>query len=110
MKQRALPPIHSTRDGEPDLEPEIDAFVFGLGELVDSFQDAETAGALTSIEQMAERLRERATHLGYRPVADSARRILAACGERSPDALRKSIVDLTDVAQRVRRGHRSAAL
>lgn len=109
MNDRLLPPIRSSREHEPDLEPEIDAFVFGLGESVDAFQDAEMAGATTSLEQLAVRLAERAHGLGYAPVAESAERIRAACGERNPEAVRKAVLDLTDIAQRVRRGHRSAA-
>ncbi|HEU4429935.1 MAG TPA: hypothetical protein VFT98_14330 [Myxococcota bacterium] len=109
MNDRALPPIRSTREHEPDLEPEIDAFVFSLGELVDSFQDAEAAGALATLEQLATRLDARSLELGYEPVARCAQRVRGACGERNPEALRKSVEDLTEVAARVRRGHRSAA-
>jgi hypothetical protein len=109
MNDRLSPPIRSTREHEPDLEPEIDSFVFGLGELVDSFQDAEMAGATNSLDQLAQRLAERAGTLGYEPVAESARRIRTACGERNPEAIRKAVQDLTELSQRVRRGHRSAA-
>ena len=109
MSDRVQPPIRSSREHEPDLEPEIDAFVFGLGELVDAFQDAEIAGALTTLVQLSLRLAERAHALGYPVVADSAERIRSACEEQSPDAVRKAIQDLTEIAQRVRRGHRSAA-
>jgi hypothetical protein len=109
MHDRPLPPIRSQREHEPDLEPEIDAFVFALGELVDSFQDAESAGALATLDQLAARLAERASQLGFPPVADSAKRVRTACSERSPEATRKAVVDLTEIAQRVRRGHRSAA-
>ncbi len=109
MIDRVLPPIRSSREAEPDLEPAIDAFVFGLGELVDSFQDAEAASAIASLEQLASRLIARASELGFAPVSDSAERIRSACGERNPEALRKAVLDLTDLAQRVRRGHRSDA-
>jgi hypothetical protein len=109
MNDRLLPPVRSEREHEPDLEPEIDAFVFGLGELVDAFQDAEMAGATGTLETLARQLCERAQQLGYPGVADSARAVRSACGERGPEAMRKAVQDLTDLAQRVRRGHRSAA-
>lgn len=109
MNDRVLPPIRSSREHEPELEPEIDAFVFGLGELVDSFQDAESAGSIASLEQLALRLEERARFLGYEPVSACAQRVRSACGERSPESLRKSVQDLTEIAMRVRRGHRSTA-
>ncbi len=109
MSDRSLPPIRSSREHEPDLEPEIDAFVLSLGEIVDSFQDAEAAGALPTLEKLASDLRARAGVLGYEPLVDAVTRVRAACGERNPEAVRKAVQDLTDVAQRVRRGHRSAA-
>ena len=109
MNDRVLPPIRSSREAEPDLEPEIDAFVFGLGELVDSFQDAEAASASATLDQLAARLGTRASALGFAAISDSAERIRAACGERNPEAMRKAVVDLTELAQRVRRGHRSTA-
>jgi hypothetical protein len=109
MNDRLLPPIRSEREHEPDVEPEIDAFVFGLGELVDAFQDAEMAGATSTLASLATQLHERAQHLGYPAIAESAREIRAACGERGPDAMRKAVQELTDLAHRVRRGHRSAA-
>ena len=109
MNDRVLLPIRSSREAEPDLEPEIDAFVFGLGELVDSFQDAEAASAIATLDQLAARLATRALALGFAAVSDCAERIRAACGERNPEAVRKAVVDITEIAQRVRRGHRSAA-
>jgi hypothetical protein len=109
MSDRPLSPIRSSREHEPDLEPEVDAFVFALGELVDAFQDAESAGAIVTLDRLASELATRALVLGFAPVAESAERIRAACSERNPEAVRKSVQDLTEVAQRVRRGHRSAA-
>lgn len=109
MNDRPLPPIRSQREHEPDLEPLIDAFVFGLGELVDSFQDAESAGALATLDRMAVQLGERAAALGFPPVVESAQRVRNACSERNPEATRKAVQDLTEIAQRIRRGHRSAA-
>jgi hypothetical protein len=34
---------------------------------------------------------------------------VAACLEQSPEAARKSLAELTEVSQRVRRGHSSSA-
>jgi hypothetical protein len=109
MNDRLMPPIRSSREHEADLEPEIDAFVFGLGELVDSLQDAEAAGAIATLAQLAVRLTERARALGYMPLAECAERVTAASGERNPEAMRKSVQALTEVAIRVRRGHRGTA-
>jgi hypothetical protein len=102
-------PILSTRAEDPAFDDRIDRFVVGLGERVDAFQDAVSAGQRSSLELLAATLERDALELGYPPLADAARRVAAACGDPAGEALRKSVVDLTEVAQRVRRGHRSAA-
>lgn len=104
-----LPPIYSSCAHEVELEPEIAAFVYGLGELVDAFQDAEAAGQLEELETLAVRLFERAARLGFAPLQAAAARIQDACRSRDADVARKAVQELTEFAQRVRRGHRSAA-
>lgn len=109
MSERTLPPIHSTREHEADLEPELDSFVFNLGELIDGFQDAEAAGGRATLIQLALDLTARSEALGFMALAEAARDVGNSCDERNPDAVRKAVEALTDVAQRIRRGHRSAA-
>ena len=76
---------------------------------LDAFQDAESAGALATLDRMAVQLGERAAALGFPPVVESAQRVRNACSERNPEATRKAVQDLTEIAQRIRRGHRSGA-
>jgi hypothetical protein len=102
-------PIVSTRAEDPDFDERIDRFVVSLGERVDALQDAESAGDRAKLQALAAALREEASELGYPPLADAAARVDLACGEQGMETLRKSVFDLTEVSQRVRRGHRSAA-
>ncbi len=102
-------PILSTRAEDPAYDERIDRFVVGLGERIDAFQDAESAGDRAALETLAGALAHDADAVGYAPLAEAARRVAEACAETAAEALRKSVIDLTEVAQRVRRGHRSAA-
>ena len=104
-----LKPIVSTRVDDPDLDERIDRFVVHLAERVDGFQDAEAAQDRTALLALADALAADATILGYPLLVSAAERIAEACGENVPESLRKGVVDLTELAQRVRRGHRSSA-
>jgi HPt (histidine-containing phosphotransfer) domain-containing protein len=101
--------IVSTRADDPDLDERIDRFVVHLAERVDAFQDAEAARDRSALLALARALAGDATALGYPLLASAAERIAEACAENVPESLRKSVVDLTELAQRVRRGHRSSA-
>jgi hypothetical protein len=102
-------PLLSTRAGDPAFDDRIDRFVVELGERIDALQDAESAGDCGALETLAGALGRDADAVGYPPLAEAARRVVLACTESAGDALKKCVVDLTEVAQRVRRGHRSAA-
>ena len=102
-------PIVSTRADDPELDERIDRFVVELAERVDAFQDAEAAHDRETLRVLASDLGADAGALGYPLLVDAAARIAQACGEGAPEALHKSVVDLTELSQRVRRGHRSAA-
>jgi hypothetical protein len=108
-QDRPPKPLVSTRADDPEIEERLDAFVVGLGETVDTLQDAEAAGAHALLEGLARDLAVLAEELGYPLMAQGARRVAAASRERSPEAAHKAVSGLTEVAQRIRRGHRSAA-
>jgi hypothetical protein len=108
IKQPAKP-IFSSYAADPDLEERIDAFVIQMGERIDLLQDIEIDGDLTLLHEHSERFAAESHELGYEPLARAAERISAACREHSPEAARKSLVDLTELSQRVRRGHSSSA-
>jgi hypothetical protein len=103
-------PIVSTRAEDPEYDDLIDRFVVALGERVDAFQDAVSAGDRLALRALAEALAREAGELGYPALVAAAERVRGACGEPGAEAARKAVVDLTELSQRVRRGHRSAAL
>ena len=107
--QRPLKPILSIYAADPDLEERIDAFVVEMGERIDQLQDVEIDGDLALLGNLSERFGAESRELGYEPLAQAADRVVAACLERNPEAARKHLGELTDVSQRVRRGHSSSA-
>ena len=102
-------PIYSSRLDDASLGDTIEAFVIGLAECIDSLQDAENKGDLPLVASLARTLIEDSSAAGYDSLSRCAAVIEAACGEEAPQEVRRAIVELTDIARRVRLGHRGAA-
>jgi len=107
--KRPPKPIFSSYAADPALEERINAFVIQLGERVDCLQDAEIDRDLMLLRELSEKFAAESRELGYQPLAQAAERVVAACLEQSPEAARKGLTDLTEISQRVRRGHSSSA-
>jgi hypothetical protein len=103
------PPIRSTQEDVAEMAEEIDRFVIGLSERIDEIQDAELAGCIDEVASLARVLATDADRLGYPDMSQGARRVAACAEDRKDDAMQESIFELTDLVQRVRRGHRGAA-
>lgn len=103
------PPIRSTQEDIPELAEDIDRFVIGLAERIDSIQDAELAGSSTQVSSLARQLSTDAERLGYPGMALSAKGVAMAAEDGVVEELQETIVELTDMSQRIRRGHRGAA-
>lgn len=104
------PPIRSTREDVLDLAEDIDDFVIGLAERIDAIQDAELAEKSAELAQLAGALSSDADRLGYPAMALSAKGVADAAAEDNLcDELQDMIVELTEMAQRIRQGHRGAA-
>ena len=102
-------PIYSTLDLDPSVRDAINDFVIRLAEDVDLLQDAESEDDLPRVAKLAGSLSAEATKLGYPVLADIATRVADACALTAPDEARTALMDLTEVAYRVRLGHRGAA-
>jgi hypothetical protein len=107
--QRTAKPILSSYAADPGLEEQISVFVIQMGERIDLLQDVEAQGDLALLRDLAEKFAADSRELGYEPLAEAAGRVVAACLERSPEAAHKHLADLTEISQRVRRGHSSSA-
>jgi hypothetical protein len=102
-------PLVSTRADDPEVSEQIDAFVMRLGETVDGLQDAEASGELALLEERAAALAGEADTLGYPPMVELAARVRAAAREGGAEGTHKAVEEVTEMAKRIRRGHRSAA-
>ncbi len=102
-------PIYSSREDDPKAETEICEFIVGLAEKVDRLQDLEVAGDLAGLEKQTQKLAKRARDLGYPMLAEIAFLLMEVARENKPESAQQALVELTEVAQRVRRGYRGAA-
>jgi hypothetical protein len=103
------PPIRSTQEDVAELAEDLDRFVIGLAERIDAVQDAELVEHYDEVSQLARVLANDAERLGYPGMAQSAKSVATAAADSKLDSLQEAVVELTDLAQRVRRGHRGAA-
>jgi hypothetical protein len=101
-------PIFSTLAEDPKAGDAIDAFVVGLAERVDDLQDCEARSDHDGLAAQAGRLAQDAERVGYDLLAATARAVLRAAGDRCVEDAHKAVVELTEISQRVRLGHRGA--
>ena len=101
-------PLFSTRANHPGVQDTLDDFVMSLGERIDALQDAEIASDLPRMGVLAGELRGAAADHGYEPLADCAAGVRTACASGDAEVAHKGLLELTEIAQRVRLGHRGA--
>jgi len=116
MSQRDSGPIISPYVGDAEMQERLEAFVMALGERIDTLQDLELARDYKQLEAEAVRVGSEAMPLGYPALAEACAVVEAAClrlratGLQPPKdvvaAVHEALVELTDVARRVRLGHR----
>jgi hypothetical protein len=109
MPAEHLTPIYSSRSDDPHLGEVVDRFVIGLAEQIDLLQDAEANGDLAQLAALTGGLIVEAEAAGFETLAHTARALQAACSGDEPKAARKQLLGLTEMAQRIRLGHKGAA-
>ena len=103
------PPIRSTQEDVAELAEDIDRFVIRLGERIDEIQDAELASCAGEVASLAGQLAIDAERLGFPVLSQTAKIVANGAQDEKLEIVRESIFELTDIVQRVRRGHRGAA-
>ena len=108
MAEDRLRPIFSALVEDPTQQDAIDAFVLALAERVDELQDCEARGDFGRLAQLAEELLLESAKAGYDSLSRCAASVREPAQARNHEDVRKALVELTEVAHRVRRGHRGA--
>lgn len=109
MQDKKDTPIYSAHHKDCSAREQISDFVVGLAERVDSLQDAEGDVGLDALHALAGSLASDAERRGFELLAELARQVADACTKQMPDAAQNSMIELTDVARRIRLGHRGSA-
>lgn len=108
MRKRPIP-IYSTLEDEPGMREEIDHFVVRLAEQVDAIQDALCTGDLELVRTRSTAMAEAAERLGYSQLADASRSTAEACADGKRGLAEDGVVEITELGQGIRLGHRGAA-
>lgn len=101
-------PMFSAHSDDPSKSEAIDHFVLGLAERIDHAQDAERANDPARLVQICESWLGEARRLGYEDFTRGSERVIRAAHSGDSRAIHAALVDLTDLAHRIRLGHRGA--
>jgi HPt (histidine-containing phosphotransfer) domain-containing protein len=109
MPPDVLKPIYSSHSEDSSDDDVVDRFVIRLAERIDVLQDAEADGDLAQLAALANELMLEADEAGFEALVSFAKSLEAACLGDDAEAARERLLDLTEIAQRIRLGHRGAA-
>ena len=108
MSKRSIP-LYSSLAEDSELRDQIDHFVVFLAEQIDGIQDALCAADLELLGTRTSELAETSLRLGFSLLADAARSTADACAEGKSAPAEDGVVEITQLGQRIRLGHRGAA-
>ena len=100
--------ILSSLHDDPACAEIIDDFVIGVSERVDHRQDADSKGDLRELGVLAAQLAVDARKVGFESLADLAAAVERACAADAAKPGHDGVVAITEVARRIRLGHRGA--
>jgi hypothetical protein len=101
-------PIFSSRADDPEVSELIDEFMVGLAEQVDGLQDAEVKEDLAELGALTGDLAVKAESLGFGVLAAAAGDLQSCCHSGQLQEARDALVEITNIAKRIRMGHRGA--
>jgi hypothetical protein len=102
-------PLFSLYEDDVDLQDDLANFVVGLAECVDCMQDAGGSRDLGDLNKLALELEHEAMRYGYPPLATIVASVRIAADAGRDEAIEDALLHLTEMARRVRQGHRGSA-
>ncbi len=102
-------PIYSQLEDDADLQDAINEFVIGLAERIDLLQDLHSAANFDRLGELCSETADDAERFGYPLLASVARVAVDACLESKAEASEEALLEMTELAQRIRDAHRGAA-
>jgi len=102
-------PIYSVHEDDPGLQEPINDFVIALAERVDRLQDLHSCGQFARLGELSAELADEAERLGYPLLGTVARTAADASLEGKSEASEEALMEMTELAQRIRQAHRGAA-
>ena len=102
-------PVYSVLQACSELDESIHEFVVGLAEQVDLLQDDEQNSDFEGLEERAAILSGQAERMGYPELARLTQKVSAFCVGQMKDAVQKGLMEITEMARRIRMGHRGSA-
>ena len=102
-------PVYSSRADDPALSESIDSFVVELAERIDHLQDAQRAGDLKELAALASSLVTDAEKVGFDTLAESGVVLETTCQGANGGEAYDALLGITEIARRIRLGHRGAA-
>jgi len=102
-------PIYSILEGEVELHDAVSDFVLALAQRIDLLQDLHSSADFGQLGDVSRKLGDDAERFGYPLLAMISRTAASACLENKAEASQEAIIEMTALAQRIRRAHRGAA-
>jgi HPt (histidine-containing phosphotransfer) domain-containing protein len=99
-------PIHSLLEEDLAMRECVETFIYGLASHIDDLQEAELVSDLPEVERLGKDLAAGSSRAGYPSLVEMAETTISACQAEKAEEVRQGIVELTELAQRVRRGSR----
>ena len=101
-------PIFSSLQDEPGGHASIETFVLGLSHHVDELQEAEVQRDFARVIELADGLAETSSTHGYEILSRCCEGVRNAAESASAEDLHKALVELTEIAHRIRLGYRGS--